>query len=151
MAGSPVKCTNVGGQAVIEGVMMRTPNSFAVVCRRPAGDIVIREQPWHSIWNRLKFLKWPFLRGGVVLLEALINGMSALTFSAQQQEEAEAQDEDTLAWLDRERTFLRDHLTVWLPRFCQRVREASQHPFYAALAELTMTFVSLDVQRLVNR
>lgn len=66
-------------------------------------------------------------------------------------QEAEAQDEDTLAWLDRERTFLRDHLTVWLPRFCQRVRKASQHPFYAALAELTMTFVSLDVQRLVNR
>jgi DMSO reductase family type II enzyme chaperone len=66
-------------------------------------------------------------------------------------QEAEAQGEDALAWLDRERTFLRDHLTVWLPRFCQRVREASQHPFYAALAELTMTFVSLDVQRLVNR
>lgn len=59
---------------------------------------------------------------------------------------AEAQGEDALAWLDREHTFLRDHLIVWLPRFCQRVREESRHPFYAALAELTMTFVSLDVQ-----
>lgn len=76
----------VGGQAVIEGVMMRSPKSFAVVCRRTQGEIVIREQRWHSIWDRWRFLKWPFFRGGVVLVEAMINGMSALTFSAQQQE-----------------------------------------------------------------
>jgi len=82
----PKKC-DVGGQAVIEGVMMRSPNSFVVACRRPDGQIVVREQLWHSIWNRLKFLKWPFLRGGVVLLEAMLNGMSALTFSANQAEE----------------------------------------------------------------
>lgn len=65
-------------------------------------------------------------------------------------QEAEAQGEDPSTWSDRESTFLRDHLTVWLPRFCQRVREVSRHPFYTALAELTMTFVSLDAQRLVD-
>ena len=92
---APVKCNDVGGQAVIEGVMMRSPNSFVVACRRPDGEIVIREQRWHSLWNRFKFLKWPLLRGGVVLLEALVNGMSALTFSANQQEvEQEAGDGD---------------------------------------------------------
>ena len=63
-------------------------------------------------------------------------------------QEAEAQGEDLLAWLHRERTFLRDHLTVWLPRFCQQVQEVSRHPFYAALAELATTFVSLDAQRI---
>ncbi len=61
-------------------------------------------------------------------------------------QEAEAQPQDALIWLDRARAFLRDHLAVWLPRFCQRVREASRHPFYAALAELTVTFVNLDVE-----
>jgi DMSO reductase family type II enzyme chaperone len=61
--------------------------------------------------------------------------------------ETEAQGEEALAWLNRQRAFLRDHLTAWLPRFCQRVREVSRHPFYAALAELTVTFVSLDAQR----
>lgn len=61
-------------------------------------------------------------------------------------QEAEAQPRDALAWLDRERAFLRDHLVVWLPRFCQRVREASRHPFYSALAELTVTFVNLDME-----
>ncbi len=90
----PVKCSDVGGQAVIEGVMMRSPNSFVVACRRPSGEIVLREQRWHSLWHRFKFLKWPFMRGGVVLLEALVNGMSALTFSANQQEIAEEGDGD---------------------------------------------------------
>jgi TorA maturation chaperone TorD len=63
-------------------------------------------------------------------------------------QEAEAQGKDALVWLDKERAFLRDHLIVWLPRFCQRVQAESQHPFYTALAELAMTFVSLDAQQI---
>ncbi|MFA6032674.1 MAG: DUF1385 domain-containing protein, partial [Myxococcota bacterium] len=73
---------SVGGQAVIEGVMMRSPHSFAVAVRKPDGMIVVRESRWESLWERLKFLKWPFLRGSVVLLESLWNGISALNFSA---------------------------------------------------------------------
>jgi uncharacterized protein YqhQ len=75
----------VGGQAVIEGVMMRSPKSLAVVCRRPNGSIVVKEDEWRPIWSKLNFLRLPLLRGGVVLLESLVNGMSALTFSANQQ------------------------------------------------------------------
>ena len=93
MPDKPTKC-EVGGQAVIEGVMMRSPKSFAVVCRRSAGAIVVREQEWHSLWNRFPFLKWPFFRGGVVLLEALMNGMSALTFAANLQEEERLEEEE---------------------------------------------------------
>jgi uncharacterized protein YqhQ len=76
---------DVGGQAVIEGVMMRSPRSFAVVCRRPDGSIVIKESAWQPLWAGSKFLRLPFLRGSVVLLESLMNGMSALSFSADQQ------------------------------------------------------------------
>jgi uncharacterized protein YqhQ len=72
----------VGGQAVLEGVMMRSPNSFAVTVRKPDQTVVIKEQPWQSIWKRMKFLRWPFFRGTVVLVESLWNGISALTFSA---------------------------------------------------------------------
>ncbi len=75
-------CPQVGGQAVIEGVMMRSPNSFAVACRAPSGHIVVRESPWEPISNKLRFLKVPFLRGSLVLAESLHNGMSALSFSA---------------------------------------------------------------------
>jgi uncharacterized protein YqhQ len=76
---------DVGGQAVIEGVMMRSPRSFTVVCRRPDGSIAIKEQEWRPVWAGAKFLRWPLLRGAVVLLESLWNGISALTFSANQQ------------------------------------------------------------------
>lgn len=78
---------DVGGQAVIEGVMMRSPRSFAVVCRRPDGSIVIKEEPWRPVWGGVKLLRRPVFRGAVVLLESLLNGISALTFSADQQEQ----------------------------------------------------------------
>jgi uncharacterized protein YqhQ len=65
--------------------MMRSPRSFAVVCRRPDGAIVIKESAWQPLWSGLRFLRWPFFRGTVVLLESMMNGMSALSFSADQQ------------------------------------------------------------------
>lgn len=73
---------NVGGQAVIEGVMMRTPHAFTVAVRAPDGTIVLKEDNWRSLWDKLTFLRWPFLRGTVVMVEALVNGLQALTFAA---------------------------------------------------------------------
>ncbi len=85
--------TAVGGQAVLEGVMMRSPKCLAIAVRRENGEIVVREDVWRSIWDRLKFLRWPFLRGVVVMIESMVNGVQALNFSAQQamseQEKAE--------------------------------------------------------------
>ena len=84
----------VGGQAVVEGVMMRSPHSLAVAVRRANGEIICRESTWRSLWERFKFLRWPFLRGSVVLLESMVNGISALNFSAKvamADEEAEKQ------------------------------------------------------------
>ncbi len=74
----------IGGQAVLEGVMMRSPRSFVVAVRRPDGSIAVREQQWTTFFPGLKFLRWPLLRGAVVLLESLHNGYSALMFSAEQ-------------------------------------------------------------------
>lgn len=62
-------------------------------------------------------------------------------------QEAEAKDEERQTWLEREHLFLRDHLSVWLPLLCRRVKEVSRHAFYTALAELSETFVRLDMQR----
>ncbi len=81
---------DVGGQAVIEGVMMRSPKSFAVVCRRPGGEIVIKEAAWQPLWSGYKFLRWPVLRGSVVLVESMMNGFSALSFAARQQTVSDA-------------------------------------------------------------
>lgn len=74
----------VGGQAVVEGVMMRSPNSFAVAVRRPDHSIVVRERQWLSFSEKLPFLRWPLLRGATLLIESLYNGLSALQFSAEQ-------------------------------------------------------------------
>ncbi len=77
---------SVGGQAVIEGVMMRSPRCLAIAVRRPDGTIVLREDGWISIWERLKFLRWPGFRGAVVLAESVYNGIQALNFAADQSE-----------------------------------------------------------------
>ncbi len=77
----PVK---VGGQAVIEGVMMRAPKTLTVVVRKPDGQLAIREDRWYSPLEKWPILKKPFLRGAIVLYEALFNGIQALTYSAQQ-------------------------------------------------------------------
>lgn len=73
---------NVGGQAVIEGVMMRSPKAFAIAVRRPDNKIELSIRKWVSLWERWKILRLPFMRGSVVLLETLFNGISALNFSA---------------------------------------------------------------------
>lgn len=71
----------IGGQAVIEGVMMRSPKSFVVAVRRFAGGIAIRERAWHQLLPGLPFMRWPVFRGALVLAESLHNGFSALKFS----------------------------------------------------------------------
>ncbi|MDI7267602.1 MAG: hypothetical protein QME96_06380, partial [Myxococcota bacterium] len=86
----PAVPKTVGGQAVIEGVMMRAPRCMAVAVRRPDGGIVVLDRPWRSIWERLRFLRRPFLRGSVVLVESIANGMSALSYSARVAGEAAA-------------------------------------------------------------
>ncbi|MES2505015.1 MAG: DUF1385 domain-containing protein [Myxococcota bacterium] len=78
----------VGGQAVVEGVMMRSPKSFAVAVRKPDQSIVIRERQWLSFSEKLPFLRWPLLRGATMLVESMYNGLSALQFSAEQALEA---------------------------------------------------------------
>ncbi len=79
-----------GGQAVIEGVMMRGPRFFAVACRRPDGSICVREEPVRSgALARAPFLNKPFVRGALALFDAMALGMRALSFSAQVQTEAE--------------------------------------------------------------
>lgn len=76
---------------MIEGVMMRAPKSLAIALRRPNGEILIKEDRWRSLSERWSFLKRPFVRGSLIIIEALINGMQAITFSANQALEEEGE------------------------------------------------------------
>ena len=73
----------IGGQAVIEGVMMKGPTRIATAVREPSGNIAVRVEPVHSLGDRFPLLKKPLLRGVIALGEALVYGIRALSFSAQ--------------------------------------------------------------------
>lgn len=80
-------CVSVGGQAVIEGVMMKSPKGIATAVRRPDGQIVYRKK---KIGNKQKFFsKIPFIRGVIILLDSLFIGTQELTFAANQSGEDE--------------------------------------------------------------
>jgi len=82
----------IGGQAVIEGVMMRSPGSLSIVCRRSSGELVVRERPMTHVaegWRRL-----PFLRGLSTVVESLQLGSRALRWSAELFEQDLREQED---------------------------------------------------------
>lgn len=74
--------TLIGGQAVMEGVMMRAPHSYCVAVRTPNGEIVTQEQPIPRMSEKYRIFRWPILRGLGVLGQALTLGTRALKFSA---------------------------------------------------------------------
>ncbi len=88
-------CPTVGGQAVMEGVMMRNADVYALALRMPDGSIQARRLPWFSL-TRCRLLKLPFARGFPLLLETLINGVGALNRSAEAL--AEGEEEPLEGW-----------------------------------------------------
>jgi uncharacterized protein YqhQ len=78
------KRLTVGGQAVIEGVMMRSPTYYATAVRTPQGTIVIQKNRYRALTHRFRFLNLPIIRGGVNLVEMMWIGIQSLTYSASQ-------------------------------------------------------------------
>jgi len=89
------KAPLVGGQAVMEGVMMRHGSAYALAVRHPDGTIRAERRPWFSL-TRSSFLTKPFVRGFLILIETLVNGIKALNRSAQQG--AQGAGEDIQGW-----------------------------------------------------
>jgi uncharacterized protein YqhQ len=96
--------TSIGGQAVIEGVMMRSPHFIAIAVRKPDRKIVIKNLPYQGITSRIPFLKKPIFRGVVGLIESMIQGVDALSFSAnvatlsEDSEDAPGKAEELSSW-----------------------------------------------------
>ena len=74
--------TLVGGQAVMEGVMMRAPHSYCVAVRKADGEIVTEQMPLPRMSDKYKIFKYPIFRGIGTLAQAMSLGMKALKFSA---------------------------------------------------------------------
>jgi uncharacterized protein YqhQ len=92
---------NIGGQAVIEGVMMRAPRSMAIAVRRASGEIVVKRDMVVPLSERFPVVKLPIVRGAVALFSSLITGIKALNFSANEamiEEEGEGGKEELSSW-----------------------------------------------------
>lgn len=93
---------NIGGQAVIEGVMMRAPRALAIAVRRPNGEIAVRKEEVVPLSERFPVVKLPIVRGAVALFQSLIVGVKALNFSANEaiaeEDEASGEKKDLSSW-----------------------------------------------------
>jgi uncharacterized protein YqhQ len=74
--------TLVGGQAVLEGVMMRSPHAWAIACRKPSGQVEVHSEPLERLSEKHKWMGWPIVRGVITLGHAMGLGFRALRFSA---------------------------------------------------------------------
>jgi len=85
--------TLVGGQAVLEGVMMRTPHAWAITCRKPNGELSTHGEPLERLSEKHKWMAWPVVRGVMTLGHAMTLGFRALKFSANVQLDELQKDE----------------------------------------------------------
>ena len=77
-----MKSSNIGGQAVLEGIMMKNGSKYAVAVRKPDGEIEVKTDEYKSIMKWKKLTKIPFVRGVFNFIDSLVLGMKTLTYSA---------------------------------------------------------------------
>jgi len=88
----------IGGQAIIEGVMMRSLSGYSIAVRKPDGGISIKKDKLLALTKKYPFLKFPVLRGSVALIQSLILGFQALNYSASVATEGEEGSEELSGW-----------------------------------------------------
>ena len=97
-----MKYSGIGGQAVIEGIMMQNGNDYAIAVRKPDGDIEVKKDTYVSITKKHKFLGLPFIRGIFSFIDSMVVGMRALTWSCSFFEDDEEETPSKFeAWLDK--------------------------------------------------
>lgn len=103
---------SIGGQAIVEGVLMRSPGRLAMAARSPDGNIAVQSRPFVAFSKRYKILGWPILRGGASLIESLYLGMQALNWSVKVQEIAKAAEKEDAKEDVKSATMMQKAVTV---------------------------------------
>ena len=91
-----MKSSNIGGQAVLEGIMMKHKDEYAIAVRKPNGEIVVEKDTYHSVIKWEKLTKTPFIRGVFNFIDSMVLGIRTLMFSAtffEEEEEALSKEE----------------------------------------------------------
>lgn len=148
----------MGGQAVIEGVMMRSPHRVAVAVRKPDGQIAVHTYPYTPLSRRKKWIGIPVLRGAVGLVESLKIGIGALNWSAEQatpEEEKEqaaskgkTRDRLTIAFSMLIATAIALGLFLYFPLWVGRMAAGGQETL-TATGQITVNFVAGLVRVLI--
>ena len=89
--------SGIGGQAVLEGVMMKNKDNYAIAVRKPNNEIEVEVDTYHSIMHGSKVKEWPFIRGVFNFIDSLVLGMKSLNYSATFFEEEDDMENDTKA------------------------------------------------------
>lgn len=103
-ASCPTFKTMCGGQALIEGILMRGPEKEAIVVRKPDGELEVKVEPLKAANSRKPWMKWPLVRGPVNFIDSMVHGVKALMYSAEfYPEDEDAQEEPSKLdqWLDK--------------------------------------------------
>ncbi|RLC52096.1 MAG: DUF1385 domain-containing protein [Candidatus Cloacimonadota bacterium] len=129
----------VGGQAVIEGVMMRGPEYIATAVRRKSGKIEVKKEKFVSVTQNNKFLGFPIIRGFVSLIEMLIIGFKSLSFSAKRAELDWEEDEKKNKKKKKEKSESR-----------KKTEEFFSYVFAFGLAFLLFAFLPYKISYLMN-
>lgn len=142
----------VGGQAVMEGVMMRTPSAYAIACRKKDGTIVHTAESLPKWSDKYKWLDLPVLRGGATLIQSMALGVKALNFSARVYEEdlenaeketvkaRELQAEKALADGTFDENFTKAPFKVTMPEETSEKEKANKKPSQTAGAVGSIIF-----------
>lgn len=97
-----MKYSGIGGQAVIEGIMMKNKDDYATAVRKPDGEIEVKKDRYVSMTEKVKFFSLPFVRGIFSFIDSMILGMRTLTFSASFFEDDEGEEPSKFElWLDK--------------------------------------------------
>lgn len=88
------KPTSIGGQALIEGIMMKGPTDIAIAVRTPSNEITVKKEPVEGIVQKYKLNKIPFLRGGITLIDSMILGVRSLNYAVDIAMPEEESDEE---------------------------------------------------------
>ena len=97
-----MKSSNIGGQAVLEGIMMRHGDDYAVAVRKPDGEIFVQKEEYHSVIKWKALTKIPFIRGVFNFIDSMVLGIKTLMFSAEfyeDEEEVKAKKEKQEKWM----------------------------------------------------
>ncbi len=95
--------TSIGGQALLEGILMRGPEKTAIVVRKPDGSFAVQEGPVKAVKDKYPILGWPFIRGTVNFIESMVTGVKAINYSSEVSMEGdETMEKDKLdLWLEK--------------------------------------------------